>query len=248
MAVPLIGTVDLPDRIDRERYFRELSYLELSALFAGPLKPSALDRWKAVAPPKSIGLVAPWVLTQRQPPVAARTWPHDATVAEFRDSAPARAALVELRSAVDRLDAACVVFRSPPLFAASAANREQLQRFFGELATVEAIGVPRVWIPDGLWDIRTALTFATELGVTCAFDPLVRDPGQPPEVYYDLAVQSAYFRISGLGRTGPLRTERQEDLAALVEHYEHLPVTIAFESPLRWRDARNFKAMLEAAG
>jgi uncharacterized protein YecE (DUF72 family) len=247
MSAPVIGTVDLPDRMERERYFRELSYLELSALFGGPLKPSALERWK-VAPPKSLGIVAPWVLTQRTPPPAPRSWPHDDTVGDFRDSAPGRAALAQLRDAVVQLSAACVVFRSPPLFAASSANRDRMRQFFAEVATPDAVGdVPRVWIPDGIWDVRTAITFATELGLVCAFDPLVRDPGQPPEVHEDLEVEQLYFRISGLGRTGPLRTEKQEDLVALVEHYEGLSVTIAFDSPLRWQDARNFKQMLEGA-
>src|SRR5690348_4642449 len=61
-----VGTVDVPARIDRERYFRELSYLELTALFAGPVKPGVLAKWKELAPPKSIGLVAPFSLTHRK--------------------------------------------------------------------------------------------------------------------------------------------------------------------------------------
>jgi hypothetical protein len=245
VATRLVGTVDIPDRIDRERYFRELSYLELSLLFAGPVKPAVIAKWKALAPPKAIGLVAPWVLTHRKPPKAAQLWEHDATVGDFRDSAPGRAALAQLVVAAKAVDAACIVFRSPPLFAASAANRDQLKRFFTELATPDVLGVERVWVPDGLWDLRTAVTFANELGVTCAFDPLVRDPGQPLEIHYELELASLNLRISGLGRTGPLRADRQEDLAMLLEHYEDLPAAIAFESPQRWQDARSFKKLLE---
>jgi len=240
-----IGTVDLPDRVDRERYFRELGYLELSLLFDGPVKPSILDKWKT-CPAKSLGLVAPWVMTHKTPPKGPRVWPHDATVGEFRDSVPAREARTQLRAAVEALSAAYVVFRSPPLFAASAKNRDQLRAFFTDFATVETLGAPIIWVPDGLWDPRTAITFATELGIGCAFDPLVRDPGQPPEIYYDLGVETLYLRISGLGRTGPIRSERQEDLAMLIESYENVSVTVAFDSPQRWQDARNFKKLLEA--
>lgn len=247
MAETRIGTVDLPERVERERYFRELDYLELSALFAGPLKPSALAKWAAVAPRGSLGLVAPWVLTHRKPPKSANLWPHDATVGDFRDSAPGRAALGQLKAASDQLGAAFVVFRSPDLFAASASNRDQLKRFFGELATEEAVGAKRVWVPAGLWDLRTAITFARELGVICAFDPLVRDPGEPPEVYYDLDVSELYLRISGLGRAGTLRSERLDDLVMLLEEYEDVPATIAFESQARWQDARNLKKTLEGA-
>jgi len=247
MAEARIGTVDIPDRTDRERYFAELSYLELSALFAGPLKPGALAKWADVAPKGTVGLVAPWVFTHRRAPDATRLWRHDATAGDFRDSAPARDALPPFRAAIDALGAVHAVFHSPPLFAPSAANRDRLRAFFGDLATEEAIGTSRVWIPDGLWEPRAASAFATELGVLCALDPLVREPGQPPDLYYDLDAPALYLRISGLGRSGPLRSEQQEDLVALVEHYEDRSLTIAFESPSRWQDARNLKKLLEGA-
>ena len=243
-----IGTVDIPERVERSRYFQELSYLELSALFPAPLKPASLARWQELAPPGALGLVAPWVLTHRKPPRAERQWPHDATVGDFRDSGPGRAALAALAGAVTALSPALAIFPSPPLFAPSTANRDQLRRFFGEIATREAVGADRVWIPDGLWEPRAAVGFARELGVTCAIDPLVHDPGQPAEVYEDLEASALYFRISGLGRSGLLRAEALEDLAALLEHYENIELTVAFASPTRWQDARNFKKMLAGAG
>jgi hypothetical protein len=245
MASVPIGTVDIPERVERSHYFLKLSYLELSALFGGPLKPAALARWKEVAPPGSLGLVAPWVLTQRKPPRTERSWHHDATVGDFRDSPLGRSALVMLREAVTTVTPAHVVFRSPPLFAPSTANREQLKRFFSEIATKEATGPSRVWIPDGLWEPRVAVAFANELGVTCAIDPLVHDPNLPAETYEGLEAPALYFRINGLGQAGSIRSEKLEDLAALVEHYQGIDLTIAFSSPARWQDARNFKKLLE---
>ena len=239
-----IGTVDVPQRIERDRYFRELPYLELSALFAGPLKPSVLSKWAEVAPPDSIGLVAPFSLTHRKPPPGPKLWPHDATTGDFRISDPARAALLALRDAVSTVAATCVVFRSAESFSPSAANRDQLRTFFTELATEDAVGVPRVWVPGGLWEPRPAVKLATELGVTCALDPLVHEPGEQADPYADLEAPSLYFRIEGAGRTGPIRNERLEDLAALIESYEGLPLTIAFASPSRWEDARNLRKML----
>jgi hypothetical protein len=200
-----------------------------------------------VAPPGSIGLVAPFVLTHRQPPKASRLWAHDATSGDFRDSAPGRAALLQLRDAVETLKPAHVIFRSPPLFAPSAANRAQLQKFFSEVATEPSIGASRVWVPDGLWEPLVAAKFATELGVIAAFDPLVRDPNAPPEIYDDLDNPALYFRIGGLGRSGTIRSERMEDLVMLIEHYKDRPTTIAFESPARWADARNLKKLLSGA-
>jgi len=243
-----IGTVDIPERVERERYFLELSYLELSALFTAPLKPASLARWQKVAPPGALGLVAPWVLTHRKPPQAERRWHHDAEVGDFRDSVLGRSALAAFRDEVTALSACLAIFPSPPLFAPSTANRDQLRRFFAEVATREAVGADRVWIPDGLWEPRAAVGFARELGVTCAIDPLVRDPSQPAEVYEDLDAPALYFRISGLGRSGAIRAAPLEDLAALLEHYENIELTVAFASPTRWQDVRNFKKLLEGAG
>jgi hypothetical protein len=248
MATLRIGTADLPQGIDREQYFRELSYLELSALFAGPLRANILAKWAQATPAGGSGLVAPFVLTHRQPPKAPQLWAHDINVGDFRDSGLGRIALGQLKDAIGKLGAAFAIFRSPPLFAPSAANRDQLKLFFGEIATADAVGATRVWVPDGLWEPRAAVGFATELGIVCAVDPLVREPGQPLELLMDLGSLGApelYFRIANLGQTGTLRSEKQEDLAALTEHYEDLPLTIVFESPSRWQDARNLKKLLE---
>jgi len=243
-----IGTVDIPERTPRERYFQELSYLELSALYAGPLKAGALARWQELAPAGALGLIAPWVLTHRKPPRAERLWHHDSSVGDFRDSAHGRSALEAFRAAAASVSASHAIFPSPPLFAPSTANRDQLRRFFAEVATPEAVGATRVWIPDGLWEPRAAVGFAGELGVTCAIDPLVYDPNQPAEVYEDLEATALYFRVTGLGRSGPIRSEKLEDLAALLEHYANIELTIAFASPARWQDARNFKKLLGGAG
>jgi uncharacterized protein YecE (DUF72 family) len=235
-----VGTVDVPAKIERDRYFRELSHLELSLLFAGPVKPGAIAKWAEVAPKQTIALVAPFSLTHRKPPPGAKLWPHDATTGDFRTSATSQATLPPLREAMAVLGARAVVFRSPEDFSPSAANREQLQRFFGEL---DLGATQRVWLPGGLWEVRAALKLATPLGVTVAFDPLVREPGEPAEIYMELDAPTLYFRVEG-SRTGPLRTAQLEDLDMLVEHYEDRSITIAFASAERWQDARNFKKLL----
>src|SRR5947199_193454 len=98
-----VGTVDIPERVDRAQYFREMSYLELSVLFE---KESTRDRWAAIAPKGVIGLVAP---------------------SELRDDGFDR-----LQITIKALAACCVLFRSPPLFAPSQANRDRLRAFFGD--------------------------------------------------------------------------------------------------------------------
>ena len=87
----------------------------------------------------------------------------------------------------------------------------------------------------------------TEIGVICAIDPLIHDPSSPAEVYEDLEAPALYFRLAGLGRAGPISSEKLEDLAGLAEHYQSIDLTVAFASSARWQDARNFKKLLEGA-
>jgi len=238
-----VGTVDVPAKIDRERYFRELTYLELSALFAGPLKPGSLTKWEG-APAGTIGLVAPFPLTHRKPPAGSKLWAHDAMSGDFRASDAGNATLEPLREVIAKISARCVVFRAPDSFSPSAANRDVLRKFFAEVVPQELLNVERVWLPGGLWEVRSAAKFASELGVTLAFDPMVREPGEPVEIHHDLELSALYLRPEGAGRAGMIRNERLEDLAMLMEHYESLPVTVAFASPERWQDARNLLKLL----
>src|SRR6185503_16941749 len=144
----------------------------------------------------------------------------------YRASEISRAALSLLREAVDAVDAGCVVFRSAESFSPSAANRDQLRRFFAEIATPDAVGTERVWVPGGLWEPRAAVKFANELEVTCALDPLVRAPGELVDPFEGLEAKALYFRVEGAGRAGTIRNERLEDLAALLESYGDLPLTL----------------------
>ncbi len=157
-----------------------------------------------------------------------------------------REVIAPLREAVQALDAGYAIFRSAETFSPSASNRDQLKRFFAELATEEAVGTERVWVPGGLWEPRAAVAFAAELEVTCALDPLVRAPGELDDPYEGLEADSLYFRIEGAGRAGTIRNERLEDIAALLESYDDRALTVVFASPERWADARNFKKLLDA--
>lgn len=139
-----------------------------------------------------------------------------------------------------------MIFRSPDSFSPSAANRDVLRKFFAEVAPPDALGeAERVWLPGGLWEVRSAAKLATEMDVTLAFDPLVREPGEPPDIHFDLEVSRLYLRPEGAGRAGMIRNERLEDLAALVEQYQEIPVVVSFASPERWQDARNFLKLLD---
>jgi uncharacterized protein YecE (DUF72 family) len=123
----------------------------------------------------------------------------------------------ELHNAMVSLDAAAAVFRTPPEFSPSQANRDAMRRFFGERATSERLeGRMRVWVPSGLWDPPSAFAFAKEIGILCGLDPLGADPERRFAPFWDeLAGDDAYLVISGMGRSR--RRTSNDDLELVAE-------------------------------
>jgi uncharacterized protein YecE (DUF72 family) len=220
-----VGTSDLPAGVGWERYFSKLSFIETSVLAQRAARPSVLAKWRAAAPgPGSFAVVAP---------------PIDAPIAPFLTAAAI-------------LEPAVLVFRTPASFSPSAHNRERLRAFFAEMpgfgtalpgseALPHGAGTAtRVWQPDGLWDTRTAVKLAGEMGVVFGVDPLVRDPTrEPPDFFATLEAREVYFRVTGLGRGArKLASSQLEELHAIVEAYERSWLVFATLDPLA--DASRF--------
>ncbi|HEY1554712.1 MAG TPA: hypothetical protein VGF94_07730 [Kofleriaceae bacterium] len=239
-ATVVVGTAGLPAGIAPDKYFGALDYLELPDLFAHAMKPSLVARWAEQAKPGTLGLVAPFPLTDRQAPRRAKLWPHDATTGEFRDSKLGRDAYGSLLATATALHARCLVFRAPDSFSASAANRERLQRFFAEVAPPGPF--ERVWVPGGLWDLRTAAKLATELGVTCAIDPLARETGAPIETTFELDAPALYLRVE---RAGALGAARLDDLVDVIDHYRDRRLAVTLATANRWHDARALRKLMD---
>ena len=243
MATIRIGTVDIPPSVANhggwEGFFKKLTYVELTGLVSAPVKASTLTKWATTAPERSLGLMAPSVLTDRNGASKIQgAWTVDAGSGDFRDSPAARAALEQFAAAAITVKAAAVIFSSPEMMSPSASNREQIKKFFTELAPAEKFGgASRVWIPSGLWTPLTAATFAADLGLVCAVDPLIQDPDMPIEAYAALPGDSVYYRPTGLGRSGPLSADRLDELVTLMGVREN--ATVAFATSERFRDATN---------
>src|SRR5262245_35693947 len=94
-----VGTVDLPARSGWDCHFGTVAPPRLWGLFRPPGKTATLSRWRAAAPARSLGLVAPWPITHRKPPAGPRGWSSDAWSGEFRDGPAAREALAALAAA-----------------------------------------------------------------------------------------------------------------------------------------------------
>jgi len=189
-----VGTADLPHGTGWDRYFRKLSFLETSVLTRTPPRPSVLAKWREAAP--SPGSFAL---------VATSLAADDAFLAAAR-----------------AIEAGVLLFRTPPSFTPSATNRDALHRFFSE--TLPAGEFVRAWQPDGLWDTRTAVKLASELGVVFGCDPLVRDQTrEPPDFYATFDIPDVYFRVTGLGRGSRVLSGSQlDELVELTEAYERV--------------------------
>jgi uncharacterized protein YecE (DUF72 family) len=205
-----VGCADLPHGVGWDRYFAKLSFLETSVLTRNNARPSVLARWRAAAPgPGAFGVVAPEITSN---PLGVTR------------------GVDELVAAARVLEAGAIVFRTPPSFTPSAGNRDLLRRLFSEVVTPELAGAAaRVWQPDGLWDTRTAVKLATELGVVFGCDPLVRDQTrEPPDFYATLDVPDVYFRVTGLGRGARrLAASQLDEIVELVGAYERAWVVFA---------------------
>jgi uncharacterized protein YecE (DUF72 family) len=223
----LVGCADLPHGIGWERYFARLSFVETSVLTRNPARPSVLARWRAAAPgPGCFALVAPEITT---------------------DPVGILRGLPAYLEAARALEAGVLLVRTSPAFTPSATHRDVLRRLFGEVLTAEAAGgAVRVWLPEGLWDTRTAVTLAREVGVGFGCDPSLRDQTrEPPDFYATLEIPDVYFRVTGLGRgTRTLPSSTLDELAETVAAYPRAWVVFATVDAMA--DATRFQRLTGA--
>ncbi len=204
-----VGCTDLPPGLRRGRYFERLRYLEVEGTMFKMPKASVLRRWADEAGELGgFGLLAPQVISHKPGSGGYRRGGDGLSQAElaqagsFRATDVVRGAVDALARAAESVRAEVVLFRSPADFSPSASHRDALRHFFTEIASAERFGsTVRVWEPQGLWEPETAAPLAAELGVIYACDPISNDPlGEEPDLFARLPQDSAYFRVSGLGR------------------------------------------------
>lgn len=220
-----VGCADLPHGVGWDRYFSKLGFVETSVVTRSNARPAVLAKWRASAPgPAAFAVVAPEI-TSNPLGVARGVEP--------------------LVTAAKALEAGALVFRTSPSFSPSAGNRELLRRLFAEVVTPEVAGTAtRVWLPEGLWDTRTAVKLASEMGVVFGCDPLVRDQTRdPPDFFASLEVPDVYFRVTGLGRGGRrLASSQVDELVDITGAYERAWVVFATVDSLS--DATRFQRMI----
>ena len=251
-----VGCAGLPPRMARERYWRDLDFIESDVTYRDPPRRAALRGWRESAPQGAlISLLAWQAITHRagRQGYALKGTPLTpaelAATGNFRDSPTVRRAVEVMAEAVEATGAEAVVFRTPASFAPSAKNRDAMTRFFNEIATADALGgARRIWEPEGLWRPEEAIRLARELKLVVAVDPLARDPleEQAPALAYELPRELGYFRITGMGSSD--RQIDSGDLELLAEFIEDFDrAWVVFANIAKFADARRFARTVGAA-
>jgi uncharacterized protein YecE (DUF72 family) len=251
-----VGCAGLPPRMPRDRYWRDLPFLEADVMYRSPPRRAAIRGWRETAPEGSgISLLAWQAITHRagKQGYAYKGTPlPPAELAEtggFRDTPTVRRAVEAMAEAVEATEAEAVVFRTPASFAPSAKNRDAMKRFFTDIAGPEAFGgAVRVWEPEGLWRPDEAIRTASELGLILAVDPLARDPleEQAPALAFDLPREAGYFRITGMGSSDrQIDSGDLEILAEFIEDFDR--AWVVFANVAKFADARRFARAIGAA-
>lgn len=223
-----IGCAEIPAGVIRASYLAKLGYLELDRTADRATKPGPLRKRRREAPEGfGIGVVAQRVLGSRAEPELD-------------------AELDRVRGLLDAVEGEVVVFRSPPDFTPSQHNRDALAGFFADHATADRFaGVERVWEAQGLWEPRTIIRVAEELGVTVACDPLAVDPTDDDlEWPLRLPGGGAYLRVRGLGAKRSLAPHQLEQLQLIADSYERAWIVVDTADP--YRDALKLRASWRA--
>lgn len=237
-----IGCAGLPSGVSRSLYFKRLDLLETDATLLEPPGDAALRRWRREAPPGSSFTMLAWQLVTHE--ASAPTYERlltplspgaAAEVGHFRATERVRAAWERTLAAAKALGAEVILFQTPPSFSPSAANRDAMRRFFGEVVGEPPRELRLAWEPRGIWQPAQADALARELGLVYAVDPLQLEI-PPPEG------AAAYFRLHGLGLYRNRIGEEHLDLIAeLVDPYEE--TWVVFANVEKFSDAQRFRRL-----
>jgi uncharacterized protein YecE (DUF72 family) len=229
-----VGCADLPPGMNRGKYFEKLGLLEVAAFATSNPSRKAVRGWRSKSPSSArFSLLASSELTQ------TKSFPVDETGREVTKT---------LAESSQILEAEAVVFKTPADFSPSSANRDRMQRYFGEIATADAFGsTRRVWEPAGLWEPEGIARVAESLDLLVALDPLAQDPldEQAAFVAEQMARGVAYLRIHGMGisrrRFEPYQLEM---LADMLEELERS--WVVFAHPGKYPDALAMQRAIDA--
>lgn len=199
------------DRPPGPRYLAALHFAELGFSTTKP-KPSTLARFRSGLPePFRISLVLPNSVWQsKKGPLR-----NDETLEE---------GLRWARAAIDELQPAFVVLPTGAHITPGSRDRSLLRSYFDALGD----GATRVWEPGGLWQMEDADDLAADMGVVCAFDPLMEEAPSG---------NICYARLNAVGGRRHFVEGALIDALEAVLHSGADEIYVAIRSPGSFREA-----------
>ena len=179
-------------------YFETFRVLEVQQTFYDPPAATALERWRAQAPPAFEFTMKAWqVITHAGTSRTYRrlkspfTDRQRAEAGGFRVNETVMGAWKTTLACAKRLRASAILFQCPASFRATDESAEAMRRFFGEIGRPE--GIRFLWEPRGLWPDDLVASLCRELALVHAVDPFVRPSLTPEAIYWRLHGNGSHY-------------------------------------------------------
>jgi len=219
---------------EHENVFKGLDFVESSAATEWPPKTSTADKWKQkLSNDLSLVFNAPEYLCQRAQ-IPGRNLPGKiANYGELKDTDENHSLYERFRAFAVSMNAAAVLFETPPTIAPGESGVRTLGRFF---SNIERSGMRIIWSPRGFWSIEDAAAVARDNDLVLAVDPMIDDAPAGAFAYFRLGPFSSMKELLGPDETGLII-----DRAAGFDE-----VWVSFATQQAHKDAVNFKKTVKA--
>jgi len=239
----LIGCCGWPE--GRAAYYRHFPVVELQSTFYQPPSAELARKWRAAAPAPFVFTLKAWQLITHEPssptyrrlkkpvPEADR-----GAYGSFRPTEQVHSAWETTLAMARAVQAPAVVVQCPASFRPTAANRQNLERFFGSITRE---GRLIVWEPRGDWPRQTVAEICQRLDLVHCVDPF--QSGAPS------SVGPVYLRLHGRGGYHYQYTDQELEWLADVCRRCRLagaaPIHVMFNNTAMKEDALRFQALVK---
>ena len=235
LRYPLVGCAGFGPA--PQRYFDELAAVELTQTFIHPPRPRTLTRWREAAPDGFGFVVRAWQLVTHEPSSPSyQQLPRGFTgslegAGHLQGSEVVREALAKTFEVARALDAAAVLFETPPSFTPTPTHRGRLTRFFEGCERPATL----VWCPAGLWQADEVVRICRDLQLVPGLDPFTGGEALERE-------PSVYLRPLGLGAEHRHTEAELRWLASQLVPHER--AYCVFGSPWLFDEARQLRELI----
>ncbi len=224
-----IGTIGYPAK--KKLVLDSVDVVELTEAQSAPPNPATAKRWRKEASTRLAFTVQLPRYLYEVPSANTPLGGSSEAYGLFRTTRENLGLLDKTMKFADTMAADAIVLLTPQEFTPTKANRAALKDF------LQAPGLHRreiIWEPKGPWEYEQAASFAGDLNMVLAVDPLRDAPAPGAMAYFRLGP----FAVMG-SRVGIYDLERLAEAAMPFER-----VTCVFATPHALDDARNLKKVV----